>query len=369
MTLRPTETVQKALLSTTSHFVGEYDKEDALLALAWPDFADSTGFIRWQAGPASRSALLFACKTDPVEHKAGSALPDYSLMGDWVCSYLAVLFGKRFDSHGLTEGTGLFHVPELGHFGRLCNNSLPHNSHAERADFPIPLNLTEFSRIDRLALGSDFSIEFRRAFEGAAKFYLQALRNAEDQPEVAYLHLITAGEILSNFHEFDKLDLFDEQTKKVLAEIESGLTNGKKAASFISGRLLQIKRRFVKTLTQLVDESFFSRTETAPQYAEFGRLVQDRFADAISAAYDLRSRYVHTGVPFRTWVAPGPIEVQLGAPVVGDKDFERILGRAPTFVGLERVIRYSLLRFAEAHGAYVAPKPNVAPASDATTAQ
>lgn len=81
----------------------------------------------------------------------------------------------------------------------------------------------------------------------------------------------------------------------------------------------------------------------------------ESFRSAIAAAYDLRSRYVHTGVPFGGWISFWQNEVQIGRPVVEDKELGKILALAPTFTGLERVIRYCILRFAQMHEAYIEP--------------
>ncbi len=97
MALRPQETIQKALISTTSHLVGEYEKNGLLLTHAWPDFYDRAASVRWSEGPTSRSAFIFAFETVPIDKKSGP-LPEYSPMGELICAYLAVLFGKRFDS-------------------------------------------------------------------------------------------------------------------------------------------------------------------------------------------------------------------------------------------------------------------------------
>ncbi len=355
MTLRPHKTTQKALISTTSRLVGEYEKNGVLLTHAWPDFYDRSASVRWSEGPASRSAFIFAFETEPVEKKSGP-LPEYSPMGDLICAYLAVLFGKRFDSHGLVEGSGFFHVPDLAQFGYLCDHYLPQNSHTPRIDFPVPLNLVEVSRIERLLLDTSLGMKFLRTFQGATKFYLQAIQNAEHDPEVAYLHLIMAGEILSNFHEYEKNQLLGDQTMQALAKIRDGLPDGAHVASFISGKLLQVKSRFVETIVQLVDPSFFQRSEAREPFAGF---KADSFRASVSAAYDLRSRYVHTGIPFGNWVSLklGGMnnEIQVGQPVVEDKELGKILAKAPTYIGLERAIRYCLLRFAQLNGAYVEP--------------
>lgn len=355
MTLRPQETIQKALISTTSRLVGEYEKNGVLLTHAWPDFYDRSASVRWSEGPASRSAFIFAFETEPVENKSGP-LHDYSPMGGLICAYLAVLFGKRFDSHGLVEGSGFFRVPDLTQFGHLCDHHLPQNSHAPRIDFPVPLNLGEIARIERLLLDNTLDLKFLGTFQGATKFYLQAMQNAEHDPEVAYLHLITAGEILSNFYEYEKDQLLDEQSNQALTKIREGLSDGAQVASFISGKLLQVRKRFVQTIVQLVDQDFFQRSEAREPFAGF---KAESFRASVSAAYDLRSRYVHTGIPFGRWVSlkVGGMnnEVQVGQPVVDDKELGKILVKAPTYIGLERVMRYCLLQFAKLKGVYAEP--------------
>jgi hypothetical protein len=355
MSLRPENTIQKALLSTTSRLVGEYESGGVLLTHAWPDFLDRTASARWSEGPASRSAFILAFETEPLEKKAGP-IPNYSPTGEMVCAYLAVLFGKRFDSHGLVEGNGFFHIPELSQFGNLCNPRIPHNSHGTRVDFSVPLNLSEVRRIESLLHDASLDTKFLRTFQGATKFYLQAIQNAEHDAEVSYLHLITACEILSNFHEYEKGKLLDEETKDVLSVIRDTLTDGEKIANIISGKLLLVKKRFVETIVSLVDQDFFQRSEANEPFAGF---KADSFRACISAAYDLRSRYVHTGIPFGSWISlsTGGMnnEIQIGQPIVEDKELGAILAKAPTYIGLERVVRYCLLQFAKSHGAYVEP--------------
>jgi len=86
--------------------------------------------------------------------------------------------------------------------------------------------------------------------------------------------------------------------------------------------------------------------------SNYARLKSDDFEQRIGAAYDLRSMYTHTGVPFGNWIRPDnrAEDVQLGNPVVGDKEYARVLARAPRFCGLERVIRYSILKLMSING-------------------
>ena len=140
MTLRPDTTKHKALISTTSRLLGEYEKECVLIAHAWPDFQNRSAQTRHREGPASRSTFIFAFETQPIEKKPGLIIPNYTPTADLVCSYLSVLFGKRFDNHGMVEGSGYFNVPDMTTFNTLCEHQLPQNSHSPRADFSIPLD-------------------------------------------------------------------------------------------------------------------------------------------------------------------------------------------------------------------------------------
>lgn len=145
--LRPDETVQKLLISTTSRFVAEFDEPHILITHAWPAFSKRSPIPRSLEGPASRNAFMAVIRTEPYEKAAGVIVPDYFWVGDMLCELLALLYGKRFDSHGPAEGTGIFMVPDTSHFETLCDHRLPFNSHKLRADAPIPLDLRELKRI------------------------------------------------------------------------------------------------------------------------------------------------------------------------------------------------------------------------------
>ena len=345
MSLRPNRTIQKVLISTTSKLVGLYDQKSLLITHAWPDFYSRHSFARAVESPISRSAYIFAFETDHIEKKEGELHPNYSVMGDLICSYLSIFYGKRFDNHGLVEGIGQFHIPNLAQFSAFCDPNLPQNSHSPRVDFNVHLNLVEFARIQPLLIDGGLDLKFIRTLQSAGKFYLKALQNAEDDPEIAYLHLVTAGEILANSMSIDKDLLLDERIKTVLKKIKDSMDEGNKIANELKNRMWQIKRRFVETILEFVDDEFFTHTEA---HEQFMGLASETFRETIAAAYDLRSRYVHTGVPFGQWISLNPAgmnnEVQIGRPVVNDKDLAKIIEKAPTLIGLERVIRYCLMR-------------------------
>lgn len=353
------ENFHRILISTTSRILGRYCGDGLIIAQAWSSSTDRERNEREKEGASSRSAYVIAFEA-PIRARPGGLqlFTDYSAIGGRLCSYLSVLYGKRFDDHGVVEGDGMFYLPNLSQFRELCNSALPQNDHSARVDFDIPLNLVEFVRLDAVQIPED-AVRGKAiaTFDAACKFYRLALQNVESDAEVAYLHLITVGEILSQFYGYKKKELLDARTLEILRLMEEELPDGKKAARFVAGRLQQVKKRFVQTVLRLVDKSFFNRTESVQ---EWGALKADRFEDTIAAAYDLRSHYVHSGVPFGGRVLPptGRIrnELQVANRLIGkNRGGAKTLEEAPTYVGLERIMRYCILRFALENGLYRKP--------------
>lgn len=344
--IKPHPDVQKLLVSTTSRFIGELDLDGIFMSHASRGLGDAQAWARLGESPVSRSAYVLSFRTPPQEEPMpGVVIPSYEHVGETVCAYLSVLYGKRFDFHGSLESSGFFGLPELRQYASFCRPWLPQNSHEERVDHGVPLNLDEARRILPLLNGTAESTD-ASAFRAASKFYLQALQTVEHDPEVAYLALITAGEIVANAVDIDVEDLRPQEINNALRRVAVELHEGEQIARLLGGQMRQIKRRFAAVICCLVDERFFACPD--PE-RNFRALQPPEFQKRIAAAYDLRSRYVHGGVSFGGWIAPrgkDNAEIQSGKPIVEDKEFGRILTRAPTYVGLERTIRYSLLRFA-----------------------
>jgi hypothetical protein len=289
------ETVQKYLISTTSRLLGEFESDDVLIRHAWPGFHDHSAQGRILEGPTSRSAYVLIFGTPEYEKAPGVPIPNYNYVGESICAYLSVLYGKRFDNHGPLETTGFHNVPDIGPFNSLSLPGIPQNTHKPRVDLGFALNLTEFKRFQPLLNESVPDHARLVAFSGASHFYTRALQAAERDPEVAYLHLITAAEILANSLPTSQGDLLDSDIKAALSRIESELADGERVANLFRARLRQIKRRFLKLISDLVDPSFFGRTEASEPYGAF---KAETFTKAMAAAYDLRSRFIHTGVTF-----------------------------------------------------------------------
>ncbi len=353
--LRPRRDVQKLLISSASRLTGELRLPGMLITPVSPGLRDRTAWIRMQEGATSRTAYVVSVRTRGWNDDE-LIIPTYDHLGDQICAYLSLLFGKRFDFHGAVESSGYFGLPDLTAFGELCLSHLPQNSHSVRADFSTPLLLTEAERIAPLF----FSPRVERhsdTLEGASRFYWRALLSAESDPEASFLHLVTAGEILANGHEFSLDRLMDARMRNALERIERELEDGDEIAKLIRSQMRRIRRRFVYTIADLTDEAFFARGEAAHAYV---RLGASDFIRRMGAAYDLRSGLLHSGRTFGSVIAPRGVdnsEIQSGKPIVPDKGFARALADSPTLVGLERIMRYALLRFAIQTGLILEASP------------
>jgi hypothetical protein len=235
---------------------------------------------------------------------------------------------------------------------------LPFNIQKPRPDLGIPLNLQEIKRIAPLLLQEEVDLRFKQFLWSSGRFYVHALQHAGSQPEIAFLDLITCGEILSNFFEYDKDELLDEQIKGDLVQITEQIDDGEEISRRIRDQLFSVKRKFTKTILSLLNPYFFQQTESRDSWAS---LMESDISKRIKAAYDLRSRYVHTGQTFGEWVAPSygfNWEIHIGKPVIRDTKLKKILIRSPTLIGMERIMRFCLLRFIHLHGTPVDDRLN-----------
>lgn len=106
------------------------------------------------------------------------------------------------------------------------------------------------------------------------------------------------------------------------------------------------------TVLKLLNETFFTKSESVKEYA---KLKIEEIEERILASYDLRSLYLHTGERFGKWIVPfanelGMNERILGEPMVDSPKLKKLLTKTTTYIGLERITRFILLRFLQTQG-------------------
>lgn len=347
--LRPDRRIHKLLISTPSHFVGEYTSADLLITHAWPSFAHGSTYSMLHSGaPTERTFLMVAFPGPSDDERAGARrrpLTDFSYVGDIVCAFLALLFGKRFDNHGLVETHGFFQIPFLESLTPVSLRFCPPFDNTPRREAPVELHLARVVLLQPILRPYfDESVESKELdiLFAAARFYLEALQRVEHEPDLAFIALVSAGEVFASLLEFSEAELFDDRMLALLNDVESKL--GSDTRKKISNRLFQVRRKFATGLARFTSPPLFAGSASNHPLAI---LPTDELPQRLRAAYDLRSRYMHTGQRFGGWISPqrGLEDITMGRPVVDDREFETILMRTPTFVGLERLVRFVLLRY------------------------
>ncbi len=351
---KPDPRIHRFLISTTSRFTGEYDSEEIRLDHAWPTGDPHRLRVGLKPNPHSRNYFVLSVVIEPPEKKS-IVIPNYTPLGEQVCAASSVFYGKRFDCHGLLVSRQAFYLPNFGPNEPTTYYTAAPYSHQPRKDLEIPLKLDKFGAVAPLFTDESLNEKFRRIFFAAGRFYVRALQIFDREPEFAYLDLITCGEILANFFDNAPVELYDEATKTTFERISAEMVSGNEVVRQLQGRMLQIKRRYILTIGRLLTDAFFCVSECTESYGQLRRGDTDK---RLKAAYDLRSQYVHTGINFGQWTHPqGGIlnEVPLGEPVVDSKEFRKAISCAPTFFGLERIMRYCLLRFLHLNGVPIHP--------------
>ena len=360
--------IHRFLISTTSRFVGEYQSDSIALTHAWPNISKGPALLQgMQANPHSRNYYVLSAEIEDPQQGRVNVIPNYRPLGDRCCAALSILFGKRFDNHGLLVSHGMFGVPDFSQVRPTVYFTAGPNSHAPRPDLEIELNLVHFGRIAQLFTDASLDQQFIHILFAAGRFYVRSLQMFDVEPEFAYLDLVTCGEILANYYKFKDAELYDDDTRTAFERIRTEMPKGDKVVRKFRGSMRQIKRAYTLTITRLMTDYFFGRTESTTPGLGFRN---EDFEKRVKAAYDLRSLYVHTGIDFGRWVSPHGAfmnEVQIGAPIVEDERFAEAIKVAPIYFGLERVMRYCLLRFIHLHGFRLDDRLD-GPAPSATTA-
>lgn len=342
--------LHKALFSSPSRFIGRFENADVLVAPAFPAFGASpqVSASTFQTGPWHRSfgAIVFRADDEVPIGETTRHMPDYSHIVAQVLAGLSVFFGKQLDDHGLVESHGRMQPPQAL---PTEPNILPFSAYSDkpRADVDVELNFEKAGPILDV-FSNEIDPVLYDTFMTGARLYARSLRTCQREPEAAYIDLVLCGEVLSQYREFENDDLYDEELKEVMTRLERAGAE-QRDLQFLKGRLRQVKRRYVVTLRDLLNDRFFARSESRIDRL---RLTADNIEQTLAASYDLRSRYVHRGGSLHGFVMPAINHSELPTviPSVEDKSLKKVLWRAPTFAGLERVIRFCLLRLLHVNG-------------------
>jgi hypothetical protein len=356
--LRPHPQIHKCLISSPARFEDCYEDDELLIAPAHPSMRNETLWTIQRTNEYNESQMsryYYVCAFNFMpEPDQQIVIPDNSHIGDILSIVLAIYYGKKFYNHGILESYGIFWMPNYEPIFPSYNYYIGINNNQARKDLEIPLILNKCEPLIKFILTRDNQYEkLQRYFFAAGKFYLNSLQIMDQDIEKAYLDLITCGEILSGFYDYTDDELYDDDLKQIF--IRLACVAQERDIKQLKKRLYQVKRKFLLTLKRLLNKKFFTKTESDGEMTKF---QEDCIEKNIKSAYDIRSKYVHTGLSFKPFIEQQTIsinEVMHPAiePNVDDKDLKKVLKSIPSYIGLERIMRFALLRFLHTNGVYI----------------
>ena len=345
MTLQPNSQIARFLISSPSKLTGTFSTEEIAIDHA---FSKNRAQIVSQLHNSSFSRSYYVVSVAHEEPTGTIALPPYLINAELITDLASLWFGKRFNVHGTLQEHGTFWLPPLWNLEPIEHPEAgPFHSQARR-DLNIELSWNTFGKPMEFFARYDQDDEdvIVGAFWRAARFYARALRTIDADPEVSFFHLIVAIEMLANGSEFAEDELFDSDTLAILGSVRENLDDGEKVEKFIRSRLYQLRQKVALSAVSLTNERFFEGSEVEQ---DFGKLTKETLTRRVKAAYDLRGKYAHGGANFGAWLslfASLGNEIHIGQPVIDDKELKDLVTKTPTWLGLERLVRYMALRFA-----------------------
>ena len=156
------------------------------------------------------------------------------------------------------------------------------------------------------------------------RLYKEAILLIENQPDLAYLNLVSAIEVLCKEQDIEdvKLDILDRKLSRIVNKIEDDNLRSK-IEIYILNRERFIGRRFVAFILDNIEESFWC-DEGRP---EEGQINIDELPELLKRIYNQRSKFLHDGEPFPPMVFSPPykraeMDISLST-TIGDRKWER----------------------------------------------
>lgn len=336
--------VGKYLISSPCNFTGEFEGRFVKITHAWcfgrPEVMtdNSPDQQKFFVVEIDYSKIDTSYSNNPF-HDSSAALS--------ICGILSVFYGKVFYFHGAFEEQGLYIVPQINYIHQKYKMAYPYNN-IPRKETKIECRLEELNRIKNildLLIPPEEADNFKE-FLAATKQYLLSIRYANNDPDIAYLSLVESGEILSNSIKIEESELYDPEILTLLNEIRFS-NNGERKYNLIKSSLRQIKRRYLRTIMNYLDEEFYANPYTEHLHCSFSRMNVEGY---IKGSYDLRSRYVHRGETFGNGtmpLTPYNWDFNNGYTSTTSDDMKMVIQSAASFTGLERITRYVLFKYLE----------------------
>jgi len=363
------------MISSPCYFVSEYDSDTLYITSAQPLSRQEKTWDNISSNP--HSINYFIVSYIPPENQPSSKINNSdNILARRISTLIAVFFGKKIDEHGFIQLAGNFWAPDMAE--NISNRyffiaPFSHRPRKDLGDIMVRVinnkpKVDDFPNWDRLSILKPLidnvmpESHFNDFFFTAGNYYLHSLQSLSKDPQIAYLDLIMCGEILSNYPQlsFSENQLYDKEILNIFEEIAI-LAEGAKKVRLLKDKMLSIRRRYAMTIMSLLNTYYFqNESNDLPQFMGFvnkyrGVISPQQAEKHIKCSYDLRSKFIHTGFPFGQYVTPftnSISEIHIGNPIIegADNDTLKLVKYAAKYVGLERMMRFCLLRFIQKYG-------------------
>jgi hypothetical protein len=329
------------VISSPCQFSHSFESENLCILQMSSNSGDSAHYD--DAGPFQH---YFYAVIVPISQTTDPRIRRWKILPEDVAALLSLFYGKRILHHGFMYLPPVWGLPELQSVRPNPYYTLELYAGIHTKEPRREPDWREANHVARLLQQLSSASNGCKKILVAARAYADSLRLLPFDRELAYFRLIQAIESMVDSSEFTESERFSQDS--ALLKHLQWLDNlddphGKETASFMRNRLYQVKRGVWLWLSDRVDMGFYSK--------ETGALKGDNLQRVLSAAYDLRSMYVHTGQRFGDWVDPiqGRCECYETIPewmegTCPNKDLWKILKRAPSYLGLARLTRYALMK-------------------------
>lgn len=274
-------------------------------------------------------------------------IPQYDPLVSYFSSLTSLVFGKKVKLIGITSQGRVEYLPVFDDVYEFHNVNAPINSSKPRVDFLVAMNIESFSIVDDF-FDAILNSAKKKEIENYFRFltmYSQALVVFESMPEVSFLSLICCSELFKQISRTGS----DKSAERLVEDGEAILQNMREMncdedyIRKVQNRFSSISAALNEKIMSYLDDDFFTRTESLERQK---RLTPENASEAIKRAYGLRSKYVHagsdSGLGLMSSVAGGVVEVW-GDLIRNGKE-DKSVSASLSLVGLERVVRYCLLK-------------------------
>ncbi len=165
-----------------------------------------------------------------------------------------------------------------------------------------------------------------REIVDASSFYRAALENLTTSPSLSYSLLVSSLECLSLTVEPQEEELYDRDMLELFDRIRRSEEFGETVYRQLKGRLRQLKRRVELCVLHYIQEDYKEKSKRFELIPTLRDTLPD-ISKGVRAAYDLRSKHLHSGFDHAPWTdlssvafyrPPHPPSVVQKAPNLSD---------------------------------------------------